>query len=65
MEHNFERLKEDILPLSKSDSFHKAKNEYLFLTSTRRKRKLSPAQNSWKKKINRRIVNKIVVSKQS
>ena len=28
MEHNFERLKAHILPLSNSDSFHSAKNEW-------------------------------------
>ena len=28
MEHNFERLKEHILPLSQSDNFHIAKNEW-------------------------------------
>ena len=148
MEHNFERLKEHILPLSQADNFQSAKNEwrlsnveineewdncpcgqrikemchitnlkngnttyvgnvcvnqflgietgnlfdglkriandlsananedliihanrlgylyereYDFLMSTRRKRNLSPAQLSWKRKINRRIVNETVV----
>jgi hypothetical protein len=35
--------------------------EYDFLTSTRRKRKLSPKQIEWKRKINRRITSQIVV----
>jgi hypothetical protein len=36
-------------------------NEYKFLMQTRNKRKLSGKQLAWKQKINRRIVNKIVV----
>lgn len=36
-------------------------NEYEFLMQTRHKRKLSPKQLAWKQKINRRIVNQIVV----
>jgi hypothetical protein len=35
--------------------------EYDFLMETRHKRKLSTKQLAWKEKINRRIVNKIVV----
>ncbi|MFU7503843.1 hypothetical protein ACA544_01570 [Vibrio cholerae] len=31
MEHNFERLKEHILPLSNSSDFHQAKNEWLLV----------------------------------
>jgi hypothetical protein len=37
--------------------------EYEFLLSTRRKRNLSPAQLSWKRKINARILNKVVVAR--
>lgn len=37
--------------------------EYQFLMQTRRKRKLSEKQLAWKKKINWRIVNQTVVSK--
>lgn len=37
--------------------------EYEFLMQTRLKRKLSPRQLAWKEKINRRIVNKIVVQR--
>ena len=37
--------------------------EFNFLMSTARKRKLSPAQISWKQKINRRIVSETVVRK--
>jgi hypothetical protein len=39
--------------------------EYDFLIETCRKRKLSPKQAAWKQKINRRIVNKIVVQQRS
>jgi PHD/YefM family antitoxin component YafN of YafNO toxin-antitoxin module len=37
--------------------------EYKFLMDTRRTRLLSPAQKSWKEKINRRILQKIQVRK--
>ena len=37
--------------------------EYEFLMHTRLKRKLSPKQLAWKEKINRRILNKIVVQR--
>lgn len=37
--------------------------EYRFLMETRNKRKLSPAQLSWKEKINRRILKQVVVEK--
>lgn len=40
-------------------------NEYQFLMSTRRKRKLSEKQLVWKEKINRRIINKTVVQRRS
>jgi hypothetical protein len=39
--------------------------EYAFLMSTRLKRSLSAAQMEWKRKINRRIRNKIVVQKRT
>jgi len=39
--------------------------EYDFLMDTRRKRKLSPKQIEWKRKINRRIINQIVVQKRT
>jgi hypothetical protein len=39
--------------------------EYTFLKQTARKRKLSSAQISWKQKINRRIISKIVVQRRS
>ncbi|MFD0949926.1 hypothetical protein ACFQ0F_05910 [Paraperlucidibaca wandonensis] len=38
-------------------------NEYHFLMQTRRKRKLSDKQMTWKQKINLRIVNQTVVRK--
>jgi hypothetical protein len=38
-------------------------SEYKFLADTRRKRKLSPKQISWKQKINRRIINRTVVQR--
>lgn len=38
-------------------------SEYRFLMDTKRKRKLSEKQQAWKEKINRRIVNKTVVRK--
>ncbi|AUB79822.1 hypothetical protein [Candidatus Thiodictyon syntrophicum] len=41
------------------------KEEYNFLMETRLKRNLSVSQLSWKKKINRRIVNQIVVRKRT
>ena len=37
--------------------------EYEFLMRTRLKRKLTPKQLSWKQKINRRIVNQVVVQR--
>jgi hypothetical protein len=39
--------------------------EYTFLKNTLRKRNLSPAQVAWKIKINRRILNKIIVRKRT
>ncbi len=39
--------------------------EYIFLRQMVGKRALSPAQASWRAKINRRIVNKTVVAKRS
>lgn len=39
--------------------------EYKFLMETRYKRKLSAKQIEWKKKINRRIINKTVVQRRS
>lgn len=36
-------------------------NEYNFLMETRFKRKLSPKQVDWKKKINKRIINQTIV----
>jgi hypothetical protein len=40
-------------------------NEYRFLHHTALKRNLSPAQISWKRKINRRILSKTVVQKRT
>ena len=40
-------------------------SEYKFLMETRLKRKLSDKQIAWKKKINRRIINKAVVQRRS
>ncbi|MBU2643007.1 MAG: hypothetical protein KJ889_14510 [Gammaproteobacteria bacterium] len=40
-------------------------SEYKFLMETRLKRKLSAKQIEWKKKINRRIINKAVVQRRS
>ena len=40
-------------------------NEYKFLLSTVRKRNLSQRQVSWKRKINRRILNQTVVKKRT
>ncbi|GIK70932.1 MAG: hypothetical protein BroJett020_22270 [Bacteroidota bacterium] len=39
--------------------------EYDFLMDTRLKRKLSPKQIAWKRKINRRIINQTVVQKRT
>ncbi len=39
--------------------------EYEFLMSTRRKRTLSDKQKAWKRKINQRILNKIVVQRRT
>ena len=39
--------------------------EYKFLVETRLKRKLSDKQIAWKQKINRRIINKIVVQRRT
>lgn len=35
MEHNFERLKEHILPISQSDDFYHAKKEWLLVVVSR------------------------------
>lgn len=40
-------------------------NDYDFLKSTRLKRSLSEKQKAWKRKINRRILNKIVVQRRT
>jgi hypothetical protein len=39
--------------------------EYDFLMDTRLKRKISPKQIAWKRKINRRIINQTVVQKRT
>jgi hypothetical protein len=39
--------------------------EYVFLMSTRLKRNLSTKQKEWKRRINRRIIQKIVVQKRT
>lgn len=39
--------------------------EYQFLHSTKRKRKLSSPQLSWKRKINRRILNQTIVQRRT
>ena len=40
-------------------------DEYQFLMQTKLKKKLSPAQISWKQKINRRIVNQTIVRRKN
>ncbi|MDN5849404.1 MAG: hypothetical protein L0H63_07135 [Nitrococcus sp.] len=40
-------------------------SEYSFLVATRLKRKLSPKQREWKRKINRRITQRIVVQRRT
>lgn len=40
-------------------------SEYKFLVETRLKRKLSPKQREWKRKINRRITQQIVVQRRT
>ena len=40
-------------------------SEYEFLVETRRKRKLSPKQLEWKRKINRRIIQQISVQRRT
>lgn len=40
-------------------------SEYAFLVETRRKRKLSPKQLEWKRKINRRIIQQISVKRRT
>lgn len=54
---------EDLIRYAKRMGYLYSDKEYNFLMQTKNKRKLSPAQLAWKKKINRRIVEKIEVRK--
>ena len=55
----------DVVEYAYERGYLYGKNEYMFLLETALKRKLSAAQLSWKTKINRRIVNQIVVKKRT
>lgn len=54
---------EDLIRYAKRMGFLYDDTEYNFLMHTKNKRKLSPKQLAWKKRINRRILNKVVVRK--
>ena len=56
---------EDLIRYAKRMGFLYDDKEYNFLMQTKNKRKLTAKQLSWKLKINRRILNKIVVRKKS
>jgi hypothetical protein len=55
---------EDVIEYAQQRGFLFDK-EYGFLMRTKRMRKLSPAQIAWKKKINRRIINRTVVQRRT
>jgi len=64
------RIAQDRAANANEDLINHARNcgylydgEYAFLLQTRRKRKWSSKQAAWKEKINRRILNKIVVQR--
>ena len=54
---------EDLIIHAYNMGYIYSEKEFNFLMQTKNKRKLSPAQLSWKQKINRRIVNQTVVRK--
>lgn len=63
-EDNTANANDDVIEYANERGFLFDK-EYDFLMSTRRKRKLSLKQIEWKRKINRRITNQIVVQKRT
>ena len=56
---------EDLIRYAKQMGFLYDDKEYRFLLQTKNKRKLSAKQLAWKRKINRRILDKIVVTKKN
>lgn len=56
---------EAVIEYAKERGFLFGDKEYEFLLSTARKRNLSEKQVSWKRKINRRILSKTVVSRRT
>ena len=54
---------EDLIRHAYDMGYIYSEKEYNFLMQTKNKRKLSPAQLSWKQKINRRIVSQTIVRK--
>lgn len=56
---------EDLIIYADEFGYIYSKEEYQFLMNIRHKRNQSQKQIAWKKKINRRIINKIVVQKHS
>lgn len=56
---------EDLIVLAYKAGYLYDEDEYKFLMQTRNKRSLSAKQIAWKQKINRRIVNKIVVKRRT
>ncbi|MDP9690628.1 MULTISPECIES: hypothetical protein [unclassified Pseudomonas] len=56
---------EDLIEYSWEKGYLFGENEYLFLKRTMNKRKLSPDQISWKKKINNRILKGTVVRRRT
>ena len=61
--NNSENANEDLIRHAYKMGYIYDEKEYNFLMQTKNKRKLSPAQLSWKQKINRRIVKATVVRK--
>lgn len=60
---NSANANEDLIKHAYDMGYIYDEKEYNFLMQTKNKRKLSPAQLSWKQKINRRIVKQTVVLK--
>ena len=55
----------DVVEYAYERGYLYGENEYLFLLETARKRSLSIAQQAWRNKINRRIINQIIVKKRT
>jgi len=56
-------LNTDLIEYARKMGYLYGDNEYTFLMNMRSKRKFTAAQSSWKRKIRRRVINGIVVSK--